>query len=70
MANVGHSNKQVSKDIKETLDNPLLSCYAYTNPIRAEYLERLITFAGSPFGLKDLKVLIISNIICCALDEF
>ena len=42
VANVGHSNKKVTKAIKETLDNPLLSCYAYTNPIRAEYLERLI----------------------------
>ena len=49
VANVGHSNKKVTKAIKETLDNPLLSCYAYTNPIRAEYLERLISFAGTPF---------------------
>ena len=49
VANVGHSNKEVSKSIKKTIEDPLLSCYAYTNPIRAEYLERLIKFAGKPF---------------------
>ena len=49
VANVGHSNKEVSRSIKKTIENPLLSCYAYTNPIRAEYLERLIKFAGKPF---------------------
>ncbi len=49
VANVGHSNKKVADSIKNTLENPLLSCYAYTNPIRAEYLERLIEFAGEPF---------------------
>ena len=49
VANVGHSNKRVAESIKKTLNNPLLSCYAYTNPIRAEYLEKLIDFAGKPF---------------------
>lgn len=49
VANVGHSNKEVSKAIRKTLDNPLFSCYAYSNLIRAEYLEKLIAFAGNPF---------------------
>tara|TARA_A100001388_G_C28746510_1_gene489757 strand:+ start:70 stop:1464 length:1395 start_codon:yes stop_codon:yes gene_type:complete len=49
VANVGHSNANVANSIKNTLDNPLLSCYAYTNPIRADYLEKLIAFSGKPF---------------------
>ena len=49
VANVGHSNPNVSNSIRKTLDNPLFSCYAYSNSIRAEYLEKLISFAGKPF---------------------
>ena len=49
VANVGHSNERVTNAIKETLENPLLNCYAYTNPIRAKYIEKLIEFAGKPF---------------------
>ena len=49
VANVGHSNENVKRAIQETIENPLLSCYAYSNPIRAEYLEKLISFAGKPF---------------------
>lgn len=49
VANVGHSNHRVTSAIKETLDNPLYSCYAYANPVRAKYLEKLISFAGKPF---------------------
>lgn len=49
VANVGHSNKRVTLAIKETLENPLFSCYAYANPLRAKYLEKLLTFAGAPF---------------------
>jgi 4-aminobutyrate aminotransferase / (S)-3-amino-2-methylpropionate transaminase / 5-aminovalerate transaminase len=49
VANVGHSNHRVTSAIKETLENPLYSCYAYSNPVRAKYLERLISFAGKPF---------------------
>ena len=45
---IGHSNSKVSESIKETLDNPLYSCYAYANPLRAEYIENLIRFAGKP----------------------
>ena len=49
VANVGHSNRRVTSAIKETLDHPLYSCYAYANPVRANYLEKLLSFAGDPF---------------------
>ena len=49
VANVGHSNPRVSSAIQETLEQPLFSCYAYANPVRAKYLEKLISFAGQPF---------------------
>ena len=49
VANVGHSNKKVSKAINNTLQSPLFSCYAYSNNIRANYLEKLISFVGKPF---------------------
>ncbi len=50
VANVGHSNSRVTAAIKETLEHPLYSCYAYANPVRAQYLEKLISFCGKPFG--------------------
>ena len=49
VANVGHSNKRVVSAIKKTCEDPLLSCYAYSNPTRADYLEKLINFAGGNF---------------------
>ena len=49
VANVGHSNPHVSKAISETLKKPIYSCYAYGNVIRAQYLEKLVKFAGQPF---------------------
>lgn len=49
VANVGHSNARVSSAIRSTLDKPLHSSYAYANEIRADYLERLLEFAGEPF---------------------
>lgn len=49
VANVGHSNKRVSEAIQKVLDTPLLSCYAYPNEARADYLQQLIEFAGNPF---------------------
>lgn len=49
VANVGHSNPRVTAAMKAALDRPLYSCYAYANKIRAQYLEKLIAFAGSPF---------------------
>jgi 4-aminobutyrate aminotransferase-like enzyme len=50
VANVGHGNKRVSAAIKEVLDKPLVSTYAYMSEVRAKYLEKLIEFAGPPFG--------------------
>ncbi|XDZ70379.1 aspartate aminotransferase family protein [Alphaproteobacteria bacterium LSUCC0744] len=49
VANVGHSNRRVSDAISEQLAHPLYSCYAYANPVRADYIARLIRFAGKPF---------------------
>jgi len=49
VANVGHSNPSVTSAIEKTLKHPLYSCYAYANPVRAQYLEKLIAFAGKPF---------------------
>ena len=49
VANVGHSNERVTKAIEATLKEPLYSCYAYANPLRAQYLEKLIEFSGKPF---------------------
>lgn len=49
IANVGHSNRRVSDAIHSTINNPLYSCYAYLHPLRAQYLERLIDFAGPNF---------------------
>jgi 4-aminobutyrate aminotransferase-like enzyme len=49
VANVGHSNAHVTEAMKNALDHPLYSCYAYANESRASYLERLVAFAGKPF---------------------
>lgn len=48
-ANVGHSNDRVSEYMMRTLKKPITGCYAYGNSIRAEYLEKLINFAGQSF---------------------
>ena len=49
VANVGHSNPAVIDAIRNVLNKPILSCYAYGNEIRSKYLEKLINFAGKPF---------------------
>lgn len=49
VANIGHSNARVSDALRRALDRPLYSSYAYTNTIRADYLEQLVEFAGPPF---------------------
>jgi 4-aminobutyrate aminotransferase-like enzyme len=49
VANVGHSNERVSAAIQSTIDHTLYSCYAYANPVRADYLKCLVEFAGKPF---------------------
>lgn len=48
-ANVGHSNPKVSNAMNDSLNKPLIGCYAYGNEIRAKYLEKLIKFAGDGF---------------------
>jgi 4-aminobutyrate aminotransferase-like enzyme len=49
VANVGHGNKHVISKVEEVLKNPLTGCYAYPNKTRADYLERLVRFAGPNF---------------------
>jgi len=49
VANVGHGNKHVISKVEEALNKPILGCYAYPNDIRANYLERLVKFAGPNF---------------------
>ena len=49
VANVGHSNNSITNAINSVLDKPLYSCYAYTNSLRANYLEELIKFARGNF---------------------
>ncbi len=49
VANIGHGNNHVISRVKDALNNPILGCYAYPNDIRANYLERLIKFAGPNF---------------------
>lgn len=49
VANVGHSNPKVTSAIREVIDYPLYSCYSYANTVRANYLEKLISFAEYPF---------------------
>lgn len=49
VANVGHGNKRVIESVKAAVETPILGCYAYPNEIRAEYLQRLVKFAGPNF---------------------
>ena len=49
VTNVGHSNKRVVNAMKNVLEQPLYSCYAYGNKLRSEYLKKLINFAGNDF---------------------
>jgi 4-aminobutyrate aminotransferase-like enzyme len=49
VANVGHSNARVTEAIRQMIDLPIYSCYAYPNRKRAEYLQKLIEFAKKPF---------------------
>ena len=44
VANVGHSNAHVLAAIKSCIDSELISCYAYPNKLRAEYLNMLCNF--------------------------
>mgnify|MGYP001586301109 CR=1 FL=1 len=47
VTNAGHGNKRIIKRIKEQLDKPLLHSYSYPTPIRAAFLEKLISMMPS-----------------------
>ena len=49
VANVGHSNAHVADAMDTMITSSNYSCYAYPNIKRAEYLKKLIEFAGKPF---------------------
>ena len=49
VANVGHANERVISGVEAAMRKPILGCYAYPNAIRAEYLEKLVQFAGNNF---------------------
>lgn len=47
VTNAGHGNSRIIKRIKEQLDKPLLHSYSYPTPIRASFLEKLISMVPS-----------------------
>ena len=49
VTNVGHANPHVTASVKRVLDADIIHTYAYANRIRADYLEKLLRFAGPPF---------------------
>lgn len=49
VANVGHSNDVVRQAIKTSLDSELIASYAYGHKVKAEYLSKLLEFAGPGF---------------------
>lgn len=57
VANIGHSNKNLIRQIKSHLNIPLVNTYAYANKIRYNYLNELIKFTG----LKNMKAFLMSS---------
>ena len=49
VANIGHSNNNLIKNLKKALDKKLLHSYAYFNSSREKYLKNLVKFAGKNF---------------------
>ena len=49
VANIGHANPRVLAAIAGVSGRPLLHSYAYASEIRADYLQKLVEFAGGPF---------------------
>ncbi len=49
VSNIGHSNSNLIKNLKKTLDKKLLHSYAYLNNSREKYLKNLVKFAGKNF---------------------
>ena len=49
VTNVGHSNPKIKEAIEKATKESMFACYAYPNEKRADYLEKLLDFAGSNF---------------------
>ncbi len=49
VTNLGHANPRIISAVKKVLDADIVHTYAYANRIRADYLEKLVKFAGPPF---------------------
>lgn len=49
VANLGHSNKELTKNIINQLNKNLISTYAYVNEVRLTYQNKLLKFAGKKF---------------------
>ncbi len=49
VTNIGHSNEHLLSRLKEQIDSGLIASYAYPVEIRAQYMKKLIEFAGRPF---------------------
>lgn len=49
VANIGHANKHLVGRVNEIINKPLLATYVYANRFRADYLEKLVKFAGPNF---------------------
>ena len=49
VTNIGHSNQNLLKNLKKTLNQKLLHSYAYLNSNREKYLKKLIKFSGKNF---------------------
>lgn len=49
VANVGHSNDAVQEAVIKQIESDLVSAYSYPTEVRAEYLEKLVQFAGKGF---------------------
>jgi 4-aminobutyrate aminotransferase-like enzyme len=49
VTNIGHSNPRLVTALKAAIDGGLMHNYAYASKVRADYITRLVAFAGPPF---------------------
>ena len=49
VANIGHANKNLIKNLKKTLNNNFLHSYNYIHKIREKYVSNLLKFSGKNF---------------------
>ncbi len=49
VANIGHANKNLIKNLKKTLNNNFLHSYNYIHKIREKYVSSLLKFSGKNF---------------------